>query len=1600
MRISIWPPLVTLFMVVVAEAGIGMLAAECSPGQFRIGVTDSCQLCPQGTFKSLGDELCIRCPNLGAFSPAGSNSSSYCVGGNPPEADCTEPLLDGRQPQSFWRPLETCSDLTWHVLPHGLANNVRYGHTAVSVEEFVIVFGGRVVDAAGYDSWGHDDDDVHVLDAHLPRLTWRTAVIGGDKPAGRHFHSAVIHESSMIVYGGTQHGTSSLSSLIDLASPWILDTTTFLWQKVGRWEKNGPGRNARYGHTSIMIASEMIVFGGKAVNSSEPCLSDVWALSTDLWTWTRRSTSGVDPPGMCWHSTVAVGQQMIVLGGYSDHAATDATGGVWQLDTADWRWTRLASPGSHEDAPTALRNAVLYQGRITALSGACQALDGCDMFHFNRNDNTWQSISLSAISSAPGEQSSEFTAVGGQAQRVIATASSWFLLGGASKNGFSAYIIRPLQDRRRNESEHDDALGISEVFFLSDSRRSPKRHPSPRERSAAAVLTPDAVVLFGGVSTSFTRPGRVDFAYLRDTWILDLRTSTWQEVTEPQEGPSARHGHTMISNLNGSAVLVFGGARGYMSPGSWLPCRTCVSTSVLEDRDVSVFNDVWLLASSRGSRWSRLDQTIAPPGREGHTAVRANGSMVVIGGVDFSASEAMVYGDVWALDLVSHTWSEVTPGNQGPGPLFHHAAVAHGERILVIGGCRIGDNGTLHFLSELWSLQHRDGGSGLWRWERLEGESDARAGHSALLIGSSVVVFGGYRLNDLDPECAAAPWRECVVSVADTWKLWRGVSEAAPDQDAWQWTKVEVLNPPTPRRHHVAVLTGPDYFVMGGGHDWVGSDGYSWMTQYRDAASLPISTVASSGTASGAYFALALDYMSVLLQEQTLFHGARMRAAHVLIEPQQPGSAALVLVSAPNALQCDVADGCTDLVLRSLDMRSSVAATNTSSADAPLLLARGAGTRVSVLGGTFIGIHCQTMGCAIRLEDEAHGEIRAALFQNGSAGQMGGSIAVVGAHLSVSSCVFDGSGTGGEGGAIVVTSAQFVHSHGELGAQASAVLHNVTFRNNFARMGGGALSCGKVAICNLSACTFVRNHAKDGSHGGAILSKGLLTVTRSVFEANSAAQGGGGAIFWQDVRPELDVDSDQQICSGDGFGAETALFGPCVASNAMRVLFGAGEGYARELSNQFPGLFLGPHLQAAVVDFYNQSVAFDETQLVPAHVHVENGTHAVLQGATAVVQAANSTQFEFWDLHVLPAYASVEASNASLASTSISLTVLVDDLVSGRTLRASMDVHLEQQTVCPRGHVLQLSRWDLAGVGGSNATLIGACKLCPPSTYTLHPLHGRTDTGTLAPGQPSCLQCPLGATCRGGDALDGIGEWAADAREYVLVSCPVGYARLMGAAMPSASQYQHNHQQCKPCRPDGEYVLDSTFPGSGCQLCPPGLRCFGNDTTVPEVDGSVWEPVGEALLLRSCPAGFEMMNATLREQQCRPCTQGSHNLDGSGNCELCPPGMFKEHPSPEACNPCLPGTFSTSEGATSCLSCPQFASTSAVALAASRSDCLCEGLTYAVGQPAHFECVSCPLGGVRTEPPPFAPSVLSNLSCFILCILISRVRESRFAKLT
>jgi protein phosphatase len=194
-------------------------------------------------------------------------------------------------------------------------------------------------------------------------------------------------------------------------------------------------------------------------------------------------------------------------------------------------------------------------------------------------------------------------------------------------------------------------VGWSQVVAANDGP--PARH----DHSAVFDPVRQQLVIFGGR----------DAEAFGDTWIFDRATRMWHAVDAA--GPAPRFGHGAVYDAAHRRMLIVMG------------------------QGAEFFNDVWAFDLDQQT-WTELKandrSATAPRPRYGQSAVLDSQGRVLI---SHGFSDQGRFDDTWAFDVATARWVDLTPAS-GARPLKRclHALIyeATSDRMILFGGCSSG----------------------------------------------------------------------------------------------------------------------------------------------------------------------------------------------------------------------------------------------------------------------------------------------------------------------------------------------------------------------------------------------------------------------------------------------------------------------------------------------------------------------------------------------------------------------------------------------------------------------------------------------------------------------------------------------------------------------------------------------------------------------------------------------------------------------------------------------------------------------------------------------------------------------------------------------
>eukprot|EP01059_Diplonema_ambulator_P037126 TRINITY_DN9645_c0_g1_i1.p1 TRINITY_DN9645_c0_g1~~TRINITY_DN9645_c0_g1_i1.p1 ORF type:complete len:754 (+),score=149.07 TRINITY_DN9645_c0_g1_i1:653-2914(+) len=264
-------------------------------------------------------------------------------------------VYGGPVPDKVW--LLDLQDLTWdEVQCRGDIPAARHHHAVCCYKDRMLMHGGLLLDEA----W--EEHPFYSLDVNTG--VWTHILTSGDAPGGRSHHTAVIVDDMMVVYGGRSTATENPTTL-DLEEQkrqgffdvYMLNLQQLQWYRIERYDPYAP---MLWGHTAAVFRHFIVVYGGFDVSEPQPTgvfadvasapvatLSEVvYIYDTQRCEWKRASPHiGQDRPvPRALHAAHILGAQMVIYGGMTVDANGRPTNVLdsWLWDISSGNWSPFA----------------------------------------------------------------------------------------------------------------------------------------------------------------------------------------------------------------------------------------------------------------------------------------------------------------------------------------------------------------------------------------------------------------------------------------------------------------------------------------------------------------------------------------------------------------------------------------------------------------------------------------------------------------------------------------------------------------------------------------------------------------------------------------------------------------------------------------------------------------------------------------------------------------------------------------------------------------------------------------------------------------------------------------------------------------------------------------------------------------------------------------------------------------------------------------------------------------------------------------------------------------------------------------------------------
>ncbi|KAI8783129.1 leucine-zipper-like transcriptional regulator 1 isoform X1 [Biomphalaria glabrata] len=319
----------------------------------------------------------------------------------------------------MWRSMPECDEFV---------GARRSKHTVVPYKEALYVFGG--------DNGKNMLNDLLRFD--VKDKSWGRAFTTGKPPAPRYHHSAVVHESSMFVFGGYTgdiHSNCNLTNKNDLFE-YKFNTGQWLeWKFDSRDEVRDPSPNKansrtvartqrlpvpRAAHGAAVYDGKLWIFAGYDGNAR---LNDMWTISLlgDTKGWEEVHQSGDIPPTCCNFALAVARDSMYVFSGQS---GAKITNNLFQFSFVEKQWTRISTEMILRDTPPPPEKRyghtmVAFDRHLYVFGGATGQTLPNELHCFDLDSQTWSIIAPSLASEIPAGRLFHAAGVVGDAMYIF-----------------------------------------------------------------------------------------------------------------------------------------------------------------------------------------------------------------------------------------------------------------------------------------------------------------------------------------------------------------------------------------------------------------------------------------------------------------------------------------------------------------------------------------------------------------------------------------------------------------------------------------------------------------------------------------------------------------------------------------------------------------------------------------------------------------------------------------------------------------------------------------------------------------------------------------------------------------------------------------------------------------------------------------------------------------------------------------------------------------------------------------------------------------------------------------------------------------------------
>lgn len=283
----------------------------------------------------------------------------------------------------------------------------RSKSTVVPYKDAIYVFGG--------DNGKKMLNDLVRFD--VKERSWGRAFSTGFPPAPRYHHSAVVHGSSMFVFGGYTGDIHSNSNLTNKNDLFEYNFQNGLWVE---WKFTGRTPVARSAHGAAVYDNKLWIYAGYDGNAR---LNDMWTipLTGDTRQWEEIEQMGDRPPTCCNFPIAVARDSMYVFSGQSGLQITNA---LFEFNFKTRTWRRISNEHILRGAPPppARRygHTMVHHDRfLYVFGGSADSTLPNDLHSYDLDSQVWSIVNPEPDSQVPSGRVFHASAVIGDAMYIF-----------------------------------------------------------------------------------------------------------------------------------------------------------------------------------------------------------------------------------------------------------------------------------------------------------------------------------------------------------------------------------------------------------------------------------------------------------------------------------------------------------------------------------------------------------------------------------------------------------------------------------------------------------------------------------------------------------------------------------------------------------------------------------------------------------------------------------------------------------------------------------------------------------------------------------------------------------------------------------------------------------------------------------------------------------------------------------------------------------------------------------------------------------------------------------------------------------------------------